>query len=64
MSIPKAIIRNEEHRWSYMTEPVLERRLKKITNVNKLRAFAEQARVYGCNNLRKEAEAKIVLFNA
>lgn len=38
---------NEEHRWSYMTEEQLARRLKKITREGKLQCFIDMASLRG-----------------
>jgi hypothetical protein len=57
-----ALRRNEEKRWSYMTEPQLWKRLDKITNPKKLSLFAELAKKYDCRKLRREALDKLRFF--
>lgn len=40
---PDQLMGHEKMRWSYMTEEQLARRLKRITNPEKLRCFTDQA---------------------
>ena len=52
MSAYHEILSNEEHRWSYMTEEQLARRVKKITKPQKLDCFINMAFLKGNDYLR------------
>jgi hypothetical protein len=49
---------NEKHRWSYMTEEQLARRLKKITIPAKLNCFIDMAGMRGNDYLYQLAEER------
>ena len=53
------LISNEAHRWSYMTLEQMEKRLYKITNLDKLRIFIRFANANGRRKLAKLAKEKL-----
>lgn len=55
MSIRTQLMRNERHRWSYMTDQQLRMRLAKITRTAKLECFIEMAEERGHSDLRRRA---------
>ena len=55
MSTRRQLMRNERHRWSYMTEQQLHMRLAKITRSAKLECFIEMAIARGSAELRRRA---------
>ena len=55
-----ALEKNEANRWSYMTLEQMERRLDKITNPEKLKAFAHFAWMFGRRKLAAKAKQKLL----
>lgn len=60
----KALEKNEQNRWSYMTREQLARRLEKITNPAKLRLFVQMARLYQERSLLIAANKKLRFFES
>jgi len=54
------LMENEKYRWSYMTEEQLARRLKKITNPDKLDCFIDMAGIRGKDYLFELARERSV----
>lgn len=60
------LMENEKYRWSYMTEEQLARRLKKITNPDKLACFIDMAEMRGNDYLfelagEREADLNLIV---
>jgi hypothetical protein len=53
------LLEHEYHRWSYMIDTELERRLHKITNAEKLRAFQQVAEVFKNSYLATQAALRM-----
>lgn len=54
----KALLNNEEKRWSYMSDEAMERRLYSITNIRKLTCFIFCAEKYKNTKLLQLAQEK------